>query len=374
MIDERSRSREWILESCGRNGVNDPTLMEKTIRAFSLLEALARSGCPFLFKGGSALMLQLGCTQRLSVDIDIVCPPGTDVIAYLESYAQMYGFGEIVPTERLSRTNVPKTHAKCFYQVSYVTNKAQEKVLLDVLFEDVWYTRVERLPIVSPFLLTTGEPLTVSLPSKEDLLGDKLTAFAPNTTGIPYIKMVRGRDGQMEERHCSMEIVKQLFDVASLFDRVEDLSVVRETFGKIAPIELEYRGLDRGNVDAVLDDIFRTADLVCTGVYMNDQSFEYKELQSGVRRIRDLIISESFNQYSVIVAASKAAYLSVLLKMGENGIRRYDPTVDLRSERVGTALDGSGQALVHPVINKVKALRPEAFWYWKETERLLAER
>lgn len=54
MIDGRSRSREWILESCQRNKVNDPTLMEKTIRAFSLLEALAKSGCPFLFKGGRA--------------------------------------------------------------------------------------------------------------------------------------------------------------------------------------------------------------------------------------------------------------------------------------------------------------------------------
>ena len=100
MIDPKSRSKEWILESCGKNKVNDPTLMEKTIRAFSLLEALAKSGCPFLFKGGSALMLQLACTQRLSVDIDIVCPPGTDVISYLEPYAEEYGFGEIVPTER----------------------------------------------------------------------------------------------------------------------------------------------------------------------------------------------------------------------------------------------------------------------------------
>ena len=51
MIDPKSRSREWILESCEKNKVNDPTLMEKTIRAFSLLEALAKSGCPFLFKG-----------------------------------------------------------------------------------------------------------------------------------------------------------------------------------------------------------------------------------------------------------------------------------------------------------------------------------
>ena len=350
------------MESCKVNKVNDPTLMEKTIRAFSLLEALARSGCPFLFKGGSALMLQLGCTQRLSVDIDIVCPPGTDVIAYLKPYAAEYGFENIVSVERLARTNVPKTHAKCFYQVSYVTNKAEEKVLLDVLYEDNWYTRVEQLPIVSPFLMMEGEPLTVSLPSKEDLLGDKLTAFAPNTTGIPYIKMTRGRGGSMEERHCGMEIIKQLFDVASLFDRVEDLSVVRETFGKIAPIELEYRGLDRENMTDVLEDIYWTAELVCTGVYTNDQSFEYKELSSGVRRIRDLIISESFNQYSAIVAASKAAYLSVLLRLGVNEISRYDPSVDLRSVKLGER--------VSPVMNKIRALRPEAFWYWMEIERM----
>ena len=137
MINPISRTKEWILESCNRNSIKDPTLLEKTIRAFSLLEALAKSDCPFLFKGGSALMLQLGCTQRLSVDIDIVCPPGTDVIAYLTPFAEEYGFGEIRHTERQSRNNVPKTHAKCFYQVSYVTNTAQEKILLDVLFEEL---------------------------------------------------------------------------------------------------------------------------------------------------------------------------------------------------------------------------------------------
>ena len=87
MIDPNSRSLEWIIESCRINKVSDPILMEKTIRAFSLLEALAKSGCPFLFKGGSALMMQLSCTQRVSVNIDIVCPPGTDVISYLSPYA-----------------------------------------------------------------------------------------------------------------------------------------------------------------------------------------------------------------------------------------------------------------------------------------------
>ena len=56
MINPRSRSLEWITEVAQKMGVRDKALMEKTIRAFSLLEALARSGCPFLFKGGSSLM------------------------------------------------------------------------------------------------------------------------------------------------------------------------------------------------------------------------------------------------------------------------------------------------------------------------------
>ena len=51
MINPRSRSLEWITEVAQKMGVRDKALMEKTIRAFSLLEALARSGCPFLFKG-----------------------------------------------------------------------------------------------------------------------------------------------------------------------------------------------------------------------------------------------------------------------------------------------------------------------------------
>lgn len=363
MIDPKSRTLEWILESCKINKVSDPTLMEKTIRAFSLLEALAKSGCPFLFKGGSALMLQLACTQRLSVDIDIVCPPGTDVISYLAPYAEEYGFGEIKPSDRISRTNIPKTHAKCFYQVSYVTNTITEKILLDVLFEDNWYAHIDRLPIVSPFLLMTGEPLTVSLPSKDDLLGDKLTAFAPNTTGIPYIKTVIGRAGLPEERHCSMEIIKQLFDIASLFDRIDDLSIARATFEMIAPIELEYRRMDCSDLTPILDDIYKTAEIICTGIYTNDKSFEYQELVKGIKQIGSLIISEKYNHYSAIVGASKAAYLSVLLRKGINEIKHFDPSIDLRPVKLGGP--------INPAINKIKTFRPEAFFYWMQIEELL---
>ena len=366
MIDPRSRSLEWILKSCEINKVSDPTLMEKTIRAFSLLEALAKSGCPFLFKGGSALMLQLACTQRLSVDIDIVCPPGTDVISFLSPYAEEYGFGEIKPTDRISRTDVPKTHAKCFYQVSYVTNTAREKILLDVLFEDNWYSRIERLPIISPFLLMTGEPMFVSLLSKDDLLGDKLTAFAPNTTGIPYIKTVTGRAGLPEEHHCSMEIIKQLFDVASLFDCIDDLGTARATFEKIASIELDYRKMDSTNLAPILDDIYKTAEIICMGIYTNDQSFEYQELVKGIKQIGSFIIKEKYNHYSAIVDASKVAYLSVLLKKGIDKISHFDTAANLRSVKLG--------APINPLINKIKVFRPEAFFYWMQIEKLLNEK
>lgn len=117
MIHPDSRTLSWIEQVAKDNKIKDIALVEKTIRAFSLLEALARSGCPFLFKGGSSLMLHLDTGKRLSIDIDIICPPGTRIEDYLEKYSEEYGFGEVKLVERISRTDIPKQHAKFFYQV-----------------------------------------------------------------------------------------------------------------------------------------------------------------------------------------------------------------------------------------------------------------
>ena len=221
MINPKSRTLEWIAEAAHRMGIHDITLAEKTIRAFSLLEALARSGCPFLFKGGSSLMLHLNTSKRLSIDIDIICPPGANIEPYLKQYAEEYGFEKVEMVERVTRTDVPKQHAKFYYEISYPGKRGQDKILLDVLFEDTYYSSIVSLPIQSPLLLTEEPLVFVNLPSHEDLLGDKLTAFAPHTTGIPFFK---------GEKACTMEIIKQLFDVASLFDITSNLSVARQTF------------------------------------------------------------------------------------------------------------------------------------------------
>ena len=166
-------------------------------------------------------MLHMNSAKRLSIDIDIICLPGTRLEDYLKVYSNDYGFVDVELVDRVSRIDIPKKHAKYYYEVSYPSGIKQDKILLDVLFEENHYTQVVSLPIQSPFLKTEGDPVMVNLPSYQDMLGDKLTAFAPHTTGIPFFKGARD---------CSMEIIKQLFDVASLFDRTYDLSITKETF------------------------------------------------------------------------------------------------------------------------------------------------
>ena len=86
------------------------------------------------------------------------------------------------------------------------------------MYEDINYNEVVSLAIKSPLLKQEGEPMMVQCPGLKDMLGDKLTAFAPHTTGIPFFK---GED------EFFMEIMKQLYDVSSIIDRVDNLTEVR---------------------------------------------------------------------------------------------------------------------------------------------------
>ena len=353
MIHPDSRTLAWIEKVAKENNVKDLALVEKSIRAFSLLEALVRSGCPLLFKGGTAEMLHLNSAKRLSIDVDIICPPGTQIEDYLKLYSSEYGFGEVELVERISRSDIPKKHAKYNYQVSYPEGGRKDKILLDVLFEENHYTRVVSLPIQSPFLKTEGNPVMVNLPSYQDMLGDKLTAFAPHTTGIPFFK---------GEKDCSMEINKQLFDIAALFDMTNDLTITTETFRKYAAVELFYRKAETTKLQDVLDDIFSTSLCICLRGKENPE--EYKLLQNGISRVRSFIHGENYGLDKAIVNASKAAYLCKLIELGITEVHHYTP--------------GNEQQLADAVItaplptnfNKLKKSNIEAFFYWNEVQKL----
>jgi hypothetical protein len=68
MIHPDSRTIEWIKQVAAENKFSDIALIEKSIRAFSLLESLVLSGCPFVFKGATALMLHMDSAKRLSIE------------------------------------------------------------------------------------------------------------------------------------------------------------------------------------------------------------------------------------------------------------------------------------------------------------------
>ena len=73
MIQEKCTSKEWVTE-IARIKKADKGLVQKLIRALILLEGLSESRLQFVFKGGTALMLLLNSTKRLSIDIDIIIP------------------------------------------------------------------------------------------------------------------------------------------------------------------------------------------------------------------------------------------------------------------------------------------------------------
>ena len=69
MIQEECFEKEWIDKVCSSHKFRHPELVEKVIRAFSLLEMLVKEGCPLTFKGGTSLLLILGeKARRLSID------------------------------------------------------------------------------------------------------------------------------------------------------------------------------------------------------------------------------------------------------------------------------------------------------------------
>lgn len=354
MIDPRSRSLEWI-ERAKQHipGVSDTPLVEKAIRALSLLESLVRSDCPFIFKGGTALMLHLNTSRRLSIDVDIVCPPGTDITQYLGKFGQEYGFTGAEEIERFSRTGVPKSHAEYHYAVMYPSGHPTDKILLDVLYEDIHYNQVVNLPIASPMLIQDGDPVTVPCPSLADMLGDKLTAFAPHTTGIPFFK---------HEDPFFMEIMKQLYDISSILDRIDDLSVVRKTYAEIVPIELGYRKLDHLTQADVLNDTYQCAMNICLRGALDRTEFSY--YADGARRVNSFIIPESYNADVAIRDAAKVAYLVRLIQTGANEVKHYSPEMD--TELAAALIEDQGLNK----LNRIKKISLEAFFYCLQLEQL----
>ena len=346
MINQKEITNEWLSKVSKENKNADKILVEKVVRALLLLEGLVKQKMPFIFKGGTALMLHFNSTRRLSIDIDIILPQEIENLEQtLNLLAFEQGFLRKELQHRDAKSKIKKGHYKFFYTPLHKTNKEEEYVLLDILYEEVNYSKIISLPIQSTFVPIIDAPLTVNVPVLEDILGDKLTAFAPNTTGIPYFK---------QEDSMSMEIIKQLYDIGNLFDVVNELSIIRATFYRFAKTELVYRNSDGMNEADVLEDIYQTALCIVTrGI---DGKGNFEELQNGIQRIGSFIFSENYHIEKAITHASKAAYLATLIKRVGSIIQKFESPVQIKDWAIGEPLKNK--------LNKLKKSNPEAFFYW----------
>ncbi len=351
MINTDSLTADWIKNVSTEQNNADKILIEKSIRALYFLEQLVLTDLDFIFKGGTSLLLLLKDIKRLSIDIDIIIPEKVDLSANLDKIIDATDFIRWETNERKAKSKIEKAHYKLFYKpATNNTRNEEEYILLDVVFETNPYNEaICHTKINSPILITEGNATKVSTPSIDAILGDKLTAFAPNTTGIPY--------GVGKE----IEIIKQMYDIACLFDVATEIKTIAKTFKNIAKTEIKYRNLKYTNANDILEDIFQTS--LCISVRGQDGICDFDELHTGIKNIVNFIISESFHIEKAIIYASKVMYISCLIRADEKEMYKFT-TPDVIKEWII-------KQPFNTKLNKLKKSNPEAFFYWYQAIKLL---
>lgn len=345
MIKRESFSKEHIQKLVSQSG-RDPSIIERTIYAFGLLEALARVGMPFVFKGGTCLILLLEKPQRLSTDIDIIVEPGTDIQEYLDKASAIFPFKCVNEQECKGKNGIVKRHFKFTYDSP--TRQRDFYILLDVLYEHQQYEKLVSREIRNDLLLTESDYFSVMIPDENSILADKLTAFAPHTTGI-----LLGEDKDME-------VMKQMYDVSSLLDVFTDFNAVQKTYNRIVQDEIAYRGISQTAADCLQDTFDAALCIACKGKYKPD---EYNLYLNAARSLRHHIFSEHYSIDKAALRAAKVMYMAVCMLSGNE----YEKVADFR--------EYIGQQPSDPRLNPLNYLRkvaPEAYAYVIKTDRLLS--
>ncbi|WP_066219071.1 nucleotidyl transferase AbiEii/AbiGii toxin family protein [Formosa haliotis] len=342
MIEPTTYHPDWIYEVKSNLGKKklDPKLIEKVIYALLFLEQLKVNGLEFIFKRGTALLLATKIPKRFSIDIDIITEQTqSEIENILEKISKNKVFTHWEDDNNRKHTqDAPIGHFKMHYTSN--VDGSVEPILLDVLYTPNPYPALMEIPIAHDWVQTTGEIITVQMPTFDAILGDKLTAFAPKTTGILYSK------------NRPVEIIKQLFDVAFLTDNITDLKTVQNSYNKVVAEEIKFRKL---NVSAihVLEDTQEACYILAT---RDVKSEEFKHLQLGISNFTNFIITK-FNIEEAITAAAKTAYLAEVLKNEiVSDLEKFKSPKQIK--------DWTIENQQFNKLNKLKKSNPEAFFYW----------
>jgi hypothetical protein len=349
MIATKCFTREWLDECRGHAGRIDPGLLEKSIYAFELLGRLASEGLPFVFKGGTALLLLLDNFRRLSIDVDIACAASRDEVArVLGEVMRNSVFSSIEPDER-DPARLPKRHHYALGFRSVVSPQYPATLQLDVLEDAPHYPHTQQLPLRSRFVLPAGD-VFITVPTIEGLLADKLTAFAPTTIGVPY--------GAYK---ASIKIAKQMADVGELFGHARDGAGLVEAYQRAFAAENRYRG-GAFTMAQALDDTIQAAFLLnCIWRKGFVAGTESDILKLGVTQVDSHMIGRRYAWDDARIAAARAAHLAALIRNGKvpedlSEIRYDESAIEMLKS---AELDGEFR-----ILNGLKRTNPEAFYHW----------
>ena len=196
------------------------------------------------------------------------------------------------------------------------------------------------MPLKNDFLIDDGgEPVKVNVPCPECLLGDKLTAFAPHTIGINFFN----EDFSNDKR---LEVIKQFFDVATIFDACGDFSLVRETYIATAKDEIAYRSLSASYEDC-LDDSFRAA--LCILTWGKFETEDYPNYVQGFKSISGHIVGMKLNPNNAYLPAAKIMLLCACIK---KNINPFDLSIEKQA---------LFEELPYSMVNRLAKQMPQAF-------------
>ena len=180
---------------------------------------------------------------------------------------------------------------------------------MDILFEDNHYERIMEKPITSEILITEEPLLKVTVPTVDCILGDKLTAFAPHTTGIPF------------DEDKDLEVIKQMYDVACLFEAYEDFEAISKTYYSTVKTEIEYRGKDILPEDALMDTIESAACVAGRGKY----GTEYAKYSAVMKNLTNHIYDGKFSGEIAAVLACKVMYIAACVLKNKAPVKIENP-------------------------------------------------
>ncbi len=361
MFSDQIYTRAWADRERKKLGNCDPGLLEKCVRALTLLGHLAESELPFMFKGGTSILLHLPEIRRLSIDIDIVSPASdadlNRVVAQIAQTAPFIRSEEDIRGTASGRELLPNRRHFKFWFPSERAQTGEDFVLLDVVREEHCPHDTVTLPIRTSFLVPDRE-ITVTLPSIESLLGDKLTAFAPTTTGI-RLRKHGGEPGDV------MQVAKQLFDVGVLFEHATDFEAVARAYNGVQAQESGYRDNLHTREASLTDTLNACLGITGEGVrYAPPTLFpERALLLDGFHRLRGHLTRSPPNDNARRILAARAGVLAAHLQANrllDFSSARYTQSPDQIEALRAATLNNHP----HGWLDRIKQTNPEAYHYW----------